>query len=166
MKALSLEAINTVAPYLVIQGADNETFSFITDSSIEFFVGFEKDDLLSVGSSYQFGISNPKGTKSPRDSKVRDTIVAIIEEFFNKNQTSLLYICETGDGLQKMRNRLFKYWFSIYSESDKFFFLPMVIYDEENNENYAGLILRYDNPQFNSIVREFTTTINLLNTKP
>lgn len=42
----------------------------------------------------------------------------------------------------------------------------MVIYDEENNENYAGLILRNDNPQFNSIVREFTTTINLLNAKP
>lgn len=166
MNALSLEAINHAAPYDVRHGDDNDTFCFITDRCVEIFVGFERDDILHTGVAYQFGISNPKGTKSPRDPKVRDTISAIVEEFFNKNQAALLYICETGDGLQKMRSRLFRYWFSIYGENDNYFFLPMVIYDEENNENYAGLVLRNDNPQFNSIVREFTTTINLLNAKP
>ena len=104
--------------------------------------------------------------KSPRDSKIRLTILSIVKEFFEKNQAGLLYICETGDGMQKMRNRLFKYWFSIYEESDDYYFLPMTIFDEENNENYAALIVWYDNPQFREIVREFTTTINLLNSKP
>ena len=107
-----------------------------------------------------------KGSKSPRDSKVRDTILSIVQEFFEKNQAGLLYICETGDGMQKMRNRLFKYWFSLYGESDDYYFQPMTIYDEEDNENFAALIIRYDNPKFSDIVREFTTTINLLNSKP
>lgn len=115
---------------------------------------------------YQFGISNPKGTKSPRDSKVRNTILAIIEEFFDKNKAALLYICETGDGLQQMRSRLFQYWFSIYKEKDEYLFLPQIIYDEEDNENYTALIIRRDNPQFIDLVSEYTDTVNLLNGKP
>ena len=165
MNTLSLSSINSNSPYEVRKRGD-ETYSFITDSSIEIFVSFEKDDILQSGLSYQFGISNPKGSKSPRDSKVRDTILAIVQEFFEKNQAGLLYICETGDGMQKMRNRLFKYWFSLYGESDDYYFQPMTIYDEEENESFAALILRYDNPKFSDIVREFTTTINLLNSKP
>lgn len=93
--------------------ADNGTYSFMTDNMAEIFISFEKDDILQSGIVYQFGISNPKGTKSPRDHKVRETILAIIEEFFNKNKAALLYICETGDGMQRMRSRLFQYWFSI-----------------------------------------------------
>ncbi len=165
MNTLSIESINLLSPYKVIQG-ENGTYSFVTDSSVEIFVCFEKDEILQTGESYQLGISNPKGTKSPRDLKIRQTILAIVSEFFAKNQAGLLYICETGDGMQKMRNRLFKYWFSIYEESDEYYFQPMTIYDEEGNENYAALIIRYDNPLFAAVVREFTTTINLLNSKP
>ena len=165
MNTLSLYSINSKSPYEVRKLGD-ETYSFITDSAIEIFVSFEKDDIIQSGLSYQFGISNPKGSKSPRDTKVRDTILSIVQEFFQKNQAGLLYICETGDGMQKMRNRLFKYWFSLYGESDDYYFQPMTIYDEEENENFAALIIRYDNPNFSDIVREFTTTINLLNSKP
>ena len=43
--------------------------------------------------------------------KVRETILAIVEEFFAKNNAAFLYICDTSGGLQKMRNRLFKYWY-------------------------------------------------------
>ena len=55
---------------------------------------------------------------------------------------------------------------SQYGESYDYYFQPMTIYDEEENENFAALIIRYDNPNFSDIVREFTTTINLLNSKP
>ena len=40
--------------------------------------------------------------------KVRETILAIVEEFFAKNNAAFLYICDTSGGMQKMRNRLFK----------------------------------------------------------
>ena len=87
-------------------------------------------------------------------------------EFFNKNKAALLYICETGDGMQKMRSRLFQYWFSIYNEREEYLFPPQIVYDEEENENYAALIIRKDNPCFVELVSEFTDTINLLNGKP
>ena len=166
MEKLSLNAINAKSEYLVKKEEDELTFSFMTDNMAEIFISFEKDDILQSGIVYQFGISNPQGTKSPRDQKVRNTILAIIEEFFNKNKAALLYICETGDGMQKMRSRLFQYWFSIYNEREEYLFLPQIVYDEEENENYAALIKRKDNPCFVELVSEFTDTINLLNGKP
>ena len=81
-------------------------------------------------------------------------------------KAALLYICETGDGMQKMRSRLFQYWFSIYNEREEYLFPPQIVYDEEENENYAALIIRKDNPCFVELVSEFTDTINLLNGKP
>lgn len=105
MEKLSLDAINAKSEYIVKMEVDNGTYSFMTDNMAEIFISFEKDDILQSGIVYQFGISNPKGTKSPRDHKVRETILAIIEEFFNKNKAALLYICETGDGMQRMRSR-------------------------------------------------------------
>ena len=87
--------------------------------------------------------------------------LCIVDEFFRKNQAALLYICETGDGMQKMRSRLFSYWFSVYAENDDFLFLPQVVYDEEENENYAALIIRRDNPLFNDLVSEFTKFIGV-----
>ena len=166
MEKLSLDAINTKSEYYVKKEDDEGTYSFTTDNMAEFFISFEKDDILRSGIVYQFGISNPQGKKSPRDHKVRITILAIIEEFFNKNKAALLYICETGDGMQKMRSRLFQYWFSVYNEKEEYLFLPQVVYDEEENENYAALIIRKDNPCFVELVSEFTETINLLNGKP
>lgn len=114
-------------------------------------MAFEENDLLQSGGSYQFALTNYEGKKSPRDNKVRTTILAIIGEFFAKNEAALLYICETGDGMQKMRNRLFHFWFGVYAEHDEFLFLPQVVYDEEDNENYTALIIRRDNPKFNGI---------------
>lgn len=166
MEKLSLDAINAKSEYYVKKEDDEGMYSFTTDNMTEFFISFEKDDILRSGIVYQFGISNPQGKKSSRDHKVRITILAIIEEFFNKNKAALLYICETGDGMQKMRSRLFQYWFSVYNEKEEYLFLPQVVYDEEDNENYAALIIRKDNPCFVELVSEFTETINLLNGKP
>ncbi len=163
---LSIDTINANSPYKVNVAGANDTLSFITDYDAEIFVTFERDDLLREGLVYQFGISNPKGVKSPRDPKVRETILAIVEEFFAKNQAAFLYICDTGGGMQKMRSRLFRYWFGIYGERDEYVFLPQTIIDEDGNDNYAALIIRKDNPQFADLVSEFMTTVNLLNSKP
>ena len=138
MVELSLDRINAVAPYQVQLDSRTGLYKFVSDYQVGFSVAFEENDLLQSGESYQFALTNYEGKKSPRDNKVRTTILAIIGEFFAKNEAALLYICETGDGLQKMRSRLFHFWFGVYAEHDEFLFLPQVVYDEEDNENYAA----------------------------
>ena len=166
MKELDLDKIKISSPYLVTWDSATNLYKFVSDYDVSFSVGFEKNDLLESGESYQFALTNYEGKKSPRDPKVRNTILAIVEEFFKKNEAALLYICETGDGMQKMRNRLFQFWFGIYGENEEYLFLPQIVYDEEDNENYAALIIRRDNPKFNDLVTEFTNTVILLNSKP
>lgn len=166
MVELSLKRINSVSPYHVELDAATGLYKFVSDYGVSFSVAFDKNDLLQSGVSYQFALTNYEGRKSPRDSKVRTTVLAIVEEFFFENQAALLYICETGDGMQKMRNRLFHFWFGIYAGNDNYLFLPQVVYDEDGNENYAALIIRRDNPKFIDLVTEFTNTIALLNSKP
>lgn len=109
MNKLSLERINQLAAYEVEQCGKDGFFQFFTDSGIHYSVGFMEDDILLSKDSYQLIIANINNHKSPRGYKVRDTILSIVDEFFNTNNSTLLYICETGDNKQRMRSRLFEY---------------------------------------------------------
>lgn len=70
----------------------------MTDNDVKLAVSFMYDDMIIQEGAYQLIIANLNNRKSPRDTKVKDTIMSIVEEFFDKNQVALLYICSTGDG--------------------------------------------------------------------
>ena len=98
---LSLERINSgETPYQVEPTEQNGFYQFFTDGGVHYSVGFMEDDVLLSKNSYQLIIANINNHKSPRDRKVRDTIVSIVDEFFRCNNSTLLYICETGDNKQ------------------------------------------------------------------
>lgn len=99
MKQLSLKTINASSPYDVMMVNPN-TYRFVTDYSVEIAISFDLDDLLEHGEAYMFNITNVNKQRSPRDMKVRDTVIAIIDNFFETNEFALLYICETGDRKQ------------------------------------------------------------------
>lgn len=166
MNKLSLERINQLAAYEVEQCDKDGFFRFFTDSGIHYSVGFMEDDILLSKDSYQLIIANINNHKSPRDYKVRDTILSIVDEFFNTNNSTLLYICETGDNKQRMRSRLFEYWFSTYTRKSQFTTISSSIIDDEGVVNYATIILRNDNPCLSEIISEFTESIQALSQKP
>ena len=166
MNTLSLKRINESAPYSVAEGESVGTFRFFSEKRVHYAVDFSPDDLIRTGDSYQLIIANLNNKKSPRDIRVRDSILAIVDEFFNKNQSTLLYICETGDGKQGMRSRLFEYWFETYRYKALFTMLTSSIVDEEGIVNFATLILRNDNPLLAEVVAEFSESVQLLNQKP
>ena len=139
---------------------------FFTDGGVHYSVGFMEDDVLLSKNSYQLIIANINNHKSPRDRKVRDTIVSIVDEFFRCNNSTLLYICETGDNKQRMRSRLFEYWFSTYNRKALFTMISSSIVDAEGVVNFATIILRNDNPELSEIIVEFTESIQLLSQKP
>lgn len=164
---LDIAKINAKSSYEVtaIQGVN--FVSFLTDYGVQYAIGFEKDDTsMPVTETYQFSIINVNNKKSPRDPKVRETIIAVVEDFFAENQEVMLYICETGDGKQSMRSRLFEYWFNHYKQEWNVMLLSTSVRDEEGILNYAAIILRNDHPRLKEIVNEFTDAVTLLNSKP
>lgn len=132
---------------------------------MEYVVSFEADDILLRNEAYQFSIINRNRKKSPLDGKLRRTITAIIYEFLACNNTTILYICETGDGKQGMRQRLFEPWYNTSPLKSDFVVFSACITDPEGVVNYASIILRTDNPHFSDVIQEFSDTVRLL-TKP
>ena len=163
---LSLKRINENSSYPVETTGEDGFYQFFTDGGVHYSVGFMEDDILLSQNSYQLIIANINNHKSPRDHKVRDTIIAIVDEFFRNSNSTLLYICETGDSKQSMRSRLFEYWFSTYNRKALFTMISSSIVDEEGVVNFATIILRNDNPNLSEIIAEFTESIQLLSQKP
>ncbi len=165
MNPLSLLAINESSSYEVTEVGEG-CFQFFTNFGVHCTVEFVPEDALLSRETYHLVIVNVNHQKSPSDVKVRDTIIAIIDEFFAQNNTTLLYICETGDKKQALRNRLFERWFSTYERRTQYTFVASSLMDDEGIENYAAIIVRNDNPDLSAIIVEFTTTISLLSSKP
>lgn len=161
MVELDIEKINRESPYLVERVSDGE-FSFVTDYGIEYIICFEPDDILLRNEAYQFSIVNKNGLKSPLDRKLRNTIMSVIYEFFSCNNATILYICETGDGKQGLRSRLFESWYNASLRKAAFAVFSASITDPEGVINYASIILRTDNPHFTEVIQEFSDTVRLL----
>ena len=166
MNCLSVKHINEVAPYHVEPAEEEGFYQFFTDSKVHYSVGFLLDDILLTQESYQLIIANLNNHKSPRDRKVRDTVMSIVNEFFHCNNATLLYLCETGDNKQSMRNRLFEYWFSTYKHRTLFTMISSSIIDAEGIVNFITIVLRNDNPHLPEIVTEFTNSVKFLSEKP
>lgn len=166
MVALNLSRINAVAPYRVEATDRKGLFRFTTDFGVDYIIGFSKDELLNYRESYQFVILNVNHRKSPRDLKVRDTVIAFIYEFFAQSDVVLLYFCETGDEKQSLGSRLFAWWFRSSHRNEVFFSESATIPDEEGVMNYVTYITRQDNPNLVYISNSFAKTVQVLRQKP
>jgi acid stress-induced BolA-like protein IbaG/YrbA len=162
----SLEAINAMAPYRVRFDYISHFYCFTTDFGVDIAINFAIDDLITSGNSYQVILINANKMKSPRDLKVKQTVYAILTQFMEEHQSALLYICETNDGKQRSRARLFRSWISAYDYNRNFLFLSTSIVDTEGVDNSAAMIIRKDNPNIVAMVAEFTEVTQLLRQKP
>ena len=119
MNPLDLAYINRLAPYKVWteNGCD---YLVETSYDLLFKIGFMDDYSIWQSGAYQFYINNESHRPSPNDEKLKATVFRIIEAFFIANPDILLYICETGDGRQAFRSRLFIRWFNNYAGRDQY----------------------------------------------
>lgn len=153
MLNLSINRINLTSPYNVINSGES-SFVFITDHGVKYEISFVVDYTLGIDNSYQLCIDNVENKTQPRDAKVRDTIVEIIKEFFNSNEVSLLYICDTSDGRQKVRDRIFRIWFEEKASHELYTLIPASI-EVDGEEYFASLILHNNHPQYEAISSAF-----------
>ncbi len=160
MNKLDLDAINDSAPYQVWQKTERD-FLFKTDYGIVYKIGFIDDDTIWPTGAYQFLIINESNLSSPNDKKLQQTIFRIIEAFFQRNPEILLYLCETGDGKQALRSRLFIRWFKEYSCHNDFYF-DTIEMKAEGVDNFAAIIVQKSNPMIDQIISEFNEVIEEL----
>ena len=153
MLDLSAERINIHAPYKV-ERVEVNTFLFTTKSGVVYYVGFSHDFSFMEENLYQFFITNVEHKHAPADSAIYETIKVVIEEFFEQGQNVILYICDSMDNRQAMRDRLFRIWFNTCFENKN-----ITLYNEQieidDTWYFAGIMLRKDNPSHNRIIGQF-----------
>ena len=157
MKQLSLTSINSKAPLevsLTLSGA----FSFGTEKN-EYIVAFVEDQTILDDGVYQFFIENVDKTKNTLSTKVFQTIIAIIEEFFVANDSAMLYICDVSDGKQSARDRLFAMWFNSY-EGKFNYTLSRVSIQIEGVDYYASLLISNSNPSYTEVLSAFNAFVS------
>jgi hypothetical protein len=85
-------------------------------------------------------------------------VKVIIEEFFAQEEAVMLYICDTADGRQASRDRLFRAWFYSYVESEAYTMCTdtMTI---DNVRYFSSILLRRDHPMLIQVLDKFHTFI-------
>lgn len=156
MKALDIVRLQLSSPYTIVREGDE--YLFRTDRDILYAVSFQIYDAIPGLTAYWFDLSNRSHRASPNDAKVRETVIAIIEEFFYQNPDILLYMCDTADEQQAMRARLFLRWFNGYEQQKKYAIRTAVLKDE-GIESYIALIIQRSHPLFEEITNLFDTEI-------
>lgn len=162
MNALNLEKINIVSPYKVTLRVDSPcVFSFYTDFGVEYEIVIKSNDIFIQSGAYVLDIINVWHLPSPGDSKFKQTLMAIVEEFFRQNNDVMLYVTETKDSKQASRNRLFVRWFNTYEHRDQYV-IKTAEGKMDGQMNFMAIILRKDNPRLQQVFEEFDETVEFL----
>lgn len=162
MNTLRLETINLHAPYRVKQREDKpQHYYFRTEYGVEYDICLEEDFSIVPSGAYALDITNREHKRSPLDPKFRMTLIAIVEEFFDRNNDVMLYVTETGDEKQSFRDRLFVRCFNTYEHHDKYY-IQTAEGQMEGQMNFMAIISRKDNPRLQEVMKEFEDTIRFI----
>lgn len=162
MNTLRLEIINLHASYRVKQREDKpQNYYFKTDYGVEYDISLEEDFSIVPSGTYALDITNREHKRSPLDPKFKLTLIAIIEEFFERNNDVMLYVTETGDEKQSFRDRLFVRWFNTY-ERHNLYYIQTAEGKMEGQMNFMAIISRRDNPRLQEAIQEFEDTISFI----
>lgn len=160
--SLSTENINKTSPYKV-EKVNDHAFVFHTIANIVYYISFKEDMEIAGLYSYQFIIER-KSEKLGYDVGVRESIIAIIREFFAQNNDILLYICDTSDGREAIRNRLFIRWFK-ETDCDNVFEIKTADAIVEGESMFFAIIYKKSNPRYTEISNEFDEACACLTNK-
>lgn len=69
-------------------------------------------------------------------------------------------MCDTADGQQAERNRLFLRWFKSYNKED-LFTIKWETVEDEGTSNYISIIVQNSNPNLDAIIETFKEQIRL-----
>jgi hypothetical protein len=103
---------------------------------------------------YQFFLTKTSSKKGRKDDDISETVKVIIEEFFAQEEAVMLYICDTADGRQASRDRLFRAWFYSFEESKSYTLHTegMMI---DNMRYLSSVLLRKDHPLYMNVLGAF-----------
>jgi len=141
------------------------TYTFITVGGIKYIAYFiccsNYDSRLTQTFMFNFEHEGDN-IKRITDIRIRATIIHIIESFFQNNQNSMIYICDSLDGRELCRKRLFDKWYDEYKERLNYIQREDISEKGESYSLCASLLVHENNPTRLDIIQSFLELKNLL----
>ena len=142
---------DSLCPYSLKEEGD-KAYSFITKHGITYHAYFLDYSVYhpEFKNVYAFNIDVDDNKPHPIDIQIALTIVEILRIFFESNSNAMIMICDTLDGKEIKRKKLFDRWFSKYnngsilkydaSAEDSGVTLFVSLYIKKTNTNVARIV--------------------------
>lgn len=111
--------LNSLDRFDIKYNYDTSSYEFSTDDEVNYIITFlEYSNVIGVNFPfYSFIIDRyPENKRSANNNKIRNTILHILNLFFENNQSALVAIYDSIDGRQMHRRRLFNMWYNQFND--------------------------------------------------
>lgn len=158
------EKLNFQLPYNITRNEDL-IYSFTTNGGIKYIALFVPsscyDTNLENTYNFNFEPEDPKN-KNIHDPRIKETIIYIIELFFQTNSNSMICVCDSLDGREICRRRLFDKWRKEYSDRLSHIHKEDVEKEGDYYTLCASLLIHRDNPNIEQTIKSFIELTDLL----
>ncbi len=116
--------------------------------------------IPAFGFSAELGATSLQCPASAYDEKVKNTIIYVLSDYFNRNENACLsYICDTKGGYARHRNIVFRRWL----RETGYGHIERVDCRKEYNRAglYASILIRRENPLKKYYVDAFHRSITV-----
>lgn len=151
------EASNSLHPY-PLHKDENDIYSFTTDEGIEYNIVFIEMSIYAeeLWGVYQFNIERNQDVAHKIDNRIYQTVVYILEKFFHDApDDAILMVCDSSDGKQQKRRKLFDRWYFNSQHKDDIDVFNAEYHDYNNEKVYTSLYLSKHTPRYSTIVEAY-----------
>ncbi|MFI5138636.1 MAG: DUF6169 family protein [Sphingobacteriales bacterium] len=147
--------------YDVNSSADGLINTFTTRFNIEYSLTLTS---YQMGEIRVFSLSlYPDNENNVFDYWVKNTVIKIISEFLRTDSNIVFYVCDSEDGEEDKRHRVFEYWYAKAIELHEFIAKYNYTIKSENNYTVnSSIIYNRDNYLSDYIIQEFKKQIEIL----
>ncbi len=162
--------LNLECPYKVFADFENQTYTFFTDFNVEYRLSFTDCAYLFNGTLgenmikdvYNVNIENVSKAFSPKDIKLKETIICILKHFFRNKENSVVYVCDSSDNRELARYRKFNFWFDSEDFSNNLEKLSDTIVIDEITSHYISMIYHKENSLYDILKSSYKEIIDSL----
>jgi Family of unknown function (DUF6169) len=161
--------MSQLLPYSIVKDKHFPIYDFQTDNQIIYQVSFKDssyvfDEYVTQKiEAYEMAIQvvyNPVTQKQRLDGRIPVTIAGIFYDFIYRNKEQIvIYICDSSDNKQAIRNRKFTQWFELF-KGNEFIKIDAHIIDYDRVTYFTSVILHCDNPKRQEITEVFYQLTN------
>ncbi len=142
--------LNSRLPYDLVQ--EGLTYYFVNKNGIKYRAYFVDISLYypQFPDTYSFSFEPESQEKHSVDNRISATIVEILRRFFEKEENAMIMVCDSVDGKEEKRRKLFDRWFEKHADDSilkydasaplEDYRLFISIYLKKNNPNKALLL--------------------------